>query len=181
MFKFAEFRPDHLRLSGALAGIIFASSLSITPAHACGAEYEVQRGDSMGKIAQNCGVSFQDLMRANKLKDPSKLRIGQVLTVPGATATQTSAKSTADALSELKGEVINGRYCAQLVTEDGTRYGLVSPKIAFTSGRSVTVQGSLHKYSGCSPDKTLLVSTIMEEGVEVENAIITTKFAPLTQ
>lgn len=51
-----------------------------------GGEYVVQNGDYPEKIAKKCGVKLDDLMKANKITDPKKLKIGQKLVVPGAPA-----------------------------------------------------------------------------------------------
>ncbi len=45
-------------------------------------QYVVQPGDTLGRIAQNFGVSIADLMRANQLNDPNLLQVGQVLIIP---------------------------------------------------------------------------------------------------
>lgn len=47
------------------------------------AQYVVQKGDTPGEIAGKLGVSTDELITLNNL-DSNKLRIGQVLTVPGA-------------------------------------------------------------------------------------------------
>jgi LysM repeat protein/FtsZ-binding cell division protein ZapB len=48
-----------------------------------GATYTVQKGDSVGMIARKTGARVQDIVEANKLADPSKILVGQVLVVPG--------------------------------------------------------------------------------------------------
>ncbi|MEM7060867.1 MAG: LysM domain-containing protein [Pseudomonadota bacterium] len=178
-----------MRCSGLVRGfgaavLMAAAGCRATAAQACGAIYTVERGDHLGRIAKECGVSANSLLKVNNLRDPSMLRIGQELQIPGGDApkSEVQAGTAADAsdLDELKGQIINGRYCAQIVTQDGTRYGLVSPKLAFTSGKVVTVRGSMHKYSGCSPDKTMLVSTILEDGVDATEVSATVEAANFT-
>ncbi len=51
-----------------------------------GGEYVVVSGDYPGKIAQKLGVKLDDLMKANKITDPKKLKIGQKLVIPGVAA-----------------------------------------------------------------------------------------------
>ncbi len=47
--------------------------------------YTVRVGDTMYRIAQRFGVDLGDLIRANpQLQDPSQLRVGQVINIPGA-------------------------------------------------------------------------------------------------
>ena len=44
--------------------------------------YEIQKGDSLSKIAVRCGVSTREIMELNKISDPNKIRIGQKLVLP---------------------------------------------------------------------------------------------------
>jgi LysM repeat protein len=44
--------------------------------------YTVAKGDNPYKIAKKLGVSYQALLDANKIEDPTKLQIGTVLKVP---------------------------------------------------------------------------------------------------
>jgi murein DD-endopeptidase MepM/ murein hydrolase activator NlpD len=44
--------------------------------------YVVRRGDQLGKLASNLGVSVDALAEANRLKPPYRIHIGQVLRVP---------------------------------------------------------------------------------------------------
>lgn len=43
--------------------------------------YVVVAGDTVSKIAQKFGVSVDDIVKANKLADPSKIQVGQRLTI----------------------------------------------------------------------------------------------------
>jgi len=47
-----------------------------------GISYTVQKGDTLAKIAQKTGAKREDIINANKLSDPSKIQIGQVLFIP---------------------------------------------------------------------------------------------------
>ena len=44
--------------------------------------YTVKSGDSLSKIAQNFGTTYQELARINGISNPDKLSVGQVLKVP---------------------------------------------------------------------------------------------------
>ncbi len=48
-----------------------------------GISYTVQKGDSLGIIAKKTGGKAQDIIDANRLTDPSRIQVGQVLFVPG--------------------------------------------------------------------------------------------------
>lgn len=45
-------------------------------------EYTIKSGDTLGKIAQQYGISLEALIAANKLANPDFLEVGQVLTIP---------------------------------------------------------------------------------------------------
>jgi LysM repeat protein len=60
------------------------------PALGAAGEYVVVSGDFPEKIAKKLGVKQADLMAANKITDPKKLKIGQKLVVPGAPQALTS-------------------------------------------------------------------------------------------
>jgi LysM repeat protein len=64
--------PDMLRVGQVLK----------LPAPRVASTYVVQAGDTLGAIALRFRVSVDDLMRANQLADPNKLRIGQRLVIP---------------------------------------------------------------------------------------------------
>ncbi|MEI6106230.1 MAG: LysM domain-containing protein, partial [Opitutae bacterium] len=47
-----------------------------------GLNYTVQPGDSLALIAKKNNARQQDIINANKISDPSKLRAGQTLFIP---------------------------------------------------------------------------------------------------
>ena len=48
-----------------------------------GSTYVVQKGDTLGKIAARCGVSWRDIWAVNpQIKDPSLIYAGQVINLP---------------------------------------------------------------------------------------------------
>lgn len=51
-----------------------------------GGEYVVQRGDNLTKIARQAGVSVQALARANGIRNPDQIDVGQRLVMPGGQA-----------------------------------------------------------------------------------------------
>lgn len=47
-----------------------------------GVNYTVQAGDTLSSIAQKNGARMQDIINANKLSDPTRIRVGQTLFIP---------------------------------------------------------------------------------------------------
>jgi LysM repeat protein len=82
---------DSIGRQGAPAAARPAAPLQSAPAKATfgeayskeGVNYTVQKGDSIGVIAKKTGAKSQDIIDANKLTDPSRIQVGQVLFVPG--------------------------------------------------------------------------------------------------
>jgi len=56
--------------------------------------YEVKAGDILSEIAKQFGISQTDLMAANNITNPDKIRSGQKLKLPPPTATTVPASST---------------------------------------------------------------------------------------
>ena len=46
-------------------------------------EYEIQPGDNLTKIAQESGVTIEELMKANGITDPNMIQAGAKLKIPG--------------------------------------------------------------------------------------------------
>jgi LysM repeat protein len=97
--------PDHAKDSlnppAIPAGADAAKAASkAAPAAAADGTYVVKPGDALSKIAAAHGVKTRALMEANGIKDANKIRIGQKLKIPGA-----SAEAAAPAAAEKKAEV----------------------------------------------------------------------------
>jgi LysM repeat protein len=73
-----------------------------------GTEYTIAKGDTLGKVAHHNGVSLKALLAANPGVSPTKLKIGQKITIPaggtgvgnGAVAGATATAATADASAD---------------------------------------------------------------------------------
>ena len=71
------------------AAPVASSDSSVAPAEGSAADprpggsYTIQAGDTFGRIADKTGVSLQALIDANPDADPRRLRIGQVINLPG--------------------------------------------------------------------------------------------------
>jgi LysM repeat protein len=129
----------------------------------CGAEYIVQPGDTLSRIAAECEVSVDALMSANPQVSAYALSIGRELAVPGvAQGAEQEVAEVPERLGPLtiEGWIVNGRRCAKLATADGEEYGVVSPEHSFVSGRAVAVEGRIVDDPTCSGPNTLLVTDL---------------------
>ncbi|HEU5395694.1 MAG TPA: LysM peptidoglycan-binding domain-containing protein, partial [Verrucomicrobiae bacterium] len=63
----------------------------VTPVAPAGTEYVVVKGDTLGKIAKKNGVTVRAIEEANPGVTPTRLKVGQKLTIPAGSATSTSA------------------------------------------------------------------------------------------
>lgn len=59
-----------------------ASTPSSTPSAASGKSYVVKNGDSVWRIANKFGVNQKELMKANNISDPRKMKVGMSLVIP---------------------------------------------------------------------------------------------------
>ena len=48
-----------------------------------GISYTVQKGDTLSTIARSTGAKLSDIINANKISDPTKVRVGDTLFIPG--------------------------------------------------------------------------------------------------
>ena len=48
-----------------------------------GISYTVQKGDTLSTIARKTGAKLSDIINANKIADPTRVRVGDTLFIPG--------------------------------------------------------------------------------------------------
>lgn len=72
------------------------STMSSTKTHT------VVAGETLWRIAQNHGVSVDELMRANRIEDPTALAVGRRLTIPGGA----SPAQSGDALARVRARAL---------------------------------------------------------------------------
>jgi len=89
-----------------------------------GAEYVVVKGDSLAKIAKKNGVTLKALQAANPGVAPTKLKIGQKLSIPaGGSASTTSAAPSAAVGGDTTGAtytVKSGDTLTKIAKKNGT-------------------------------------------------------------
>lgn len=64
------------------APVAATPAADIPPTRTTPGLYTVKKGDTLTSIAKTYGLSLDDLSKANKITDPKKLQLGQVLKVP---------------------------------------------------------------------------------------------------
>ena len=92
--------PDRIRAGQRLtvpAAPTAAPAGPSAPADPASTTYAVRSGDTLGHIAQRSGTTVAALARANGLADPGRLRVGQRLVLPAATAAAPAAPAAAAA------------------------------------------------------------------------------------
>lgn len=71
-----------------------STSSAARPANGEAVKHTVQSGESLGVIARKYGVSVGELAAANNITDPSKVRAGQQLVIPGFKAVGNKGSAT---------------------------------------------------------------------------------------
>jgi len=66
------------RLRALIAGAVLTLLVALFSVH-----YTVRRGDTLGRIARDNGVSLSDLVGANDISNPNLIHAGQILVIPG--------------------------------------------------------------------------------------------------
>lgn len=80
-----------------------APAVSRTSAPAgSGTRHTVQSGETPGGIAAKYGVSVNDLMSANNISDPRRMRLGQELIIPGASSSSSSSSAAGSATTSTR-------------------------------------------------------------------------------
>ncbi len=102
-----------------------------------GTEYVVVHGDTLGKIAKRNGVTLSALKAANPGVEPTKLKVGQKLTIPaGGTAPATGASAAPDtSMGGVETYVVKS---GDTLTKIAKAHGTTTKAIEAASGLSTT-------------------------------------------
>ena len=116
--------------------VVVAPIEPVTPA--AGADYVVVKGDSLAKIAKKNGVTLKALQAANPGVVPTKLKVGQKLTIPAGGSVSTSSVAPTAAAS---GETTTASYTVKsgdTLTKIAKSHGTSVKAIEAANGLSTT-------------------------------------------
>lgn len=65
-------------------------ALLVTACSTATVRHTVRPGESLADIARHYGVPYEDLVRANRIRDPERVAVGRELRIPDAKATKTA-------------------------------------------------------------------------------------------
>jgi len=105
---------------------------------AAGSEYVVAKGDSLAKIAKKSGVTLKALQAANPGVVPTKLKVGQKLTIPA--GGKTSAEAAAPAVAAA-GDASGATYTVKsgdTLTKIAKKNGTTAKAIQAANGLTTT-------------------------------------------
>jgi LysM repeat protein len=110
----------------------------LAPAAGTGSEYVVVKGDSLAKIAKKNGVTLKALQAANPGVVPTKLKVGQKLTIPA--GGKTSAEAAAPAVAAA-GDASGATYTVKsgdTLTKIAKKNGTTAKAIQAANGLTTT-------------------------------------------
>jgi LysM repeat protein len=105
---------------------------------AAGTEYVVIKGDSLWKIARKNGVTVKAIEAANPAIDPAKLKVGQKLSIPGASSAAESATGMTGSSSTDNGQEIYIVKSGDTLSKIAKHYGTTVKAIESENSLSTT-------------------------------------------
>jgi len=148
-------RSEGLRRAATGTGATLALAAVAVTATGTGAhaddQYTVRAGDTVSHIAARTSTSVAAIAQANSLGDASKIRIGQVLTIPSAgarTASTTPAPAPAPAPAAATYVVRAGDTVSRIATRSGTTVAAIvaanglDARALIKIGQTLTIPGA---------------------------------------
>jgi LysM repeat protein len=108
------------------------------PVPTAGAEYVVVKGDTLGKIAKKNGVTLKALEAANLGVVPTKLKIGQKLTLPAGGSTSPDSTAPTALASDDTGGVTYSVKSGDTLSKIAKHHGTTVKAIENANGLSTT-------------------------------------------
>lgn len=124
------------------------------PPPSTGGTYTVQAGDTLSQIARKFGVEMQTLAAVNSIPNPSFIRVGQVLTIPGAATAAPIPANPQPAPIPATPPPTDGQ--AYVVQQGDTLY-IIARKFGVTV-RSLAAANQIKNHNLIYPGQTLIIS-----------------------
>ena len=140
-----------------------ASVLKQAPTAPAATSYVVQSGDTLWGIARKHNSSVAAIANANGIKNTNYLRIGQKLTIPGATQASTSSSSTSKpastaTTSTTRHVVVSGETLSSIAKKYGTTSGALQQANSLSNPNRIYV-GQVLTIGGTSTTSSATTST----------------------
>ncbi len=108
-----------------------ATSPASTPASST---YTVQRGDTLGRIAAKGGTTISALISANRIANPNLIRVGQVLTLPGASGPAAPPSAPTGVTTPAGGATHHVVVKGDTIGKVASRYGISQAQLINANG-----------------------------------------------
>ena len=79
--------------------------------------YRVVSGDTLSKIANRFGTTYQELARINGISNPDKIQVGQILKLPNSNTSNSSSSSSYNTYT-----IVSGDTLSKIASRFGTTY-----------------------------------------------------------
>jgi LysM repeat protein len=103
------------------------------------AQYKVVPGDSLLRIARSFGVSITSIVEANNIANPNLIRVGQVLTIPGASGGSSSTGGSDQSNGSSGGSVVAS--VTTYVVQRGDTLGAIAGKFGISVSSIIDANG----------------------------------------
>lgn len=114
--------------------IYVGEKINVPGASSNGKTYTVQSGDTMWKISQRLGVSYNSLIKSNpQIKNPSMIYIGESINVPGQSS---GSNNQGNSLNSYEQQVAN------LTNQQRAKYGLPPLKVSLKLSHMARVKAA---------------------------------------
>lgn len=131
-----------------------------TPTPSGSSTYTVKSGDCLSKIGSNLGVDWKDIANANNIVSPYVIYVGQVLTIPRKTNTQTTltpSNNTGTTYTVKAGDTLSGiaakfNTTYQKIASDN---GISNPNLIYP-GQVLKINGGVAP-SNNTPNETVYI------------------------
>lgn len=80
----------------------------------CAARHTVKAGETLSSIAEQYGITWQEIAQANNLKDPYTIFVGQVLCIPEGSGTSTTEPDDSDTQTSGSGPGFEVEYIDEI-------------------------------------------------------------------